>query len=264
MASGDASAGLDPSLAFHNDVLANEMQAVSEHVRRMASTASASSEPPVDPGPAPSDACRACGSTPAKMCAGCRSARYCSEACQRTDWPNHKQLCLEEKEKEKQRRKEAAKIPRPTIEFYYPLEAEDDNDGYTPCVHLESLGDAQSSDLHMLTGASDVVVHVGERSIKVYFCYPFSAPRVLRLRSPSARGGFTRQEFAQAVATTYKEIYEEEERSQTIAPQSAPGMLNRGFSNGSWGIWGHYLWDLHFHSAHYDHESGVYSLGIDS
>jgi hypothetical protein len=44
--------------------------------------------------------CQGCGKTqdgkdePFKKCAGCKSFHYCSEACQRADWENHKAACL--------------------------------------------------------------------------------------------------------------------------------------------------------------------------
>ncbi|KAK8128933.1 hypothetical protein PG984_010041 [Apiospora sp. TS-2023a] len=37
--------------------------------------------------------CTICGSTSAKYCSGCRSAAYCSQECQQTDWHAHKHLC---------------------------------------------------------------------------------------------------------------------------------------------------------------------------
>ena len=38
-------------------------------------------------------ACLICNKSPAKDCASCKSARYCSRECQQLDWPLHKTLC---------------------------------------------------------------------------------------------------------------------------------------------------------------------------
>lgn len=37
--------------------------------------------------------CTACNNTNGRHCARCKSARYCSTACQKADWPTHKLLC---------------------------------------------------------------------------------------------------------------------------------------------------------------------------
>ncbi|KAI2634751.1 hypothetical protein GGS26DRAFT_551210 [Hypomontagnella submonticulosa] len=39
------------------------------------------------------DLCIVCNVSGARFCDRCRSTRYCSEACQRADWPTHKLLC---------------------------------------------------------------------------------------------------------------------------------------------------------------------------
>lgn len=37
--------------------------------------------------------CRACQQPSARQCSGCKVVRYCSTACQKEDWPQHKLLC---------------------------------------------------------------------------------------------------------------------------------------------------------------------------
>jgi hypothetical protein len=37
--------------------------------------------------------CTACDKSDARLCSRCRSARYCSTACQQADWHTHKLLC---------------------------------------------------------------------------------------------------------------------------------------------------------------------------
>ncbi len=41
--------------------------------------------------------CNVCSKPRGKLCARCRSVRYCSSACQTTDWPRHKQSCRAKK-----------------------------------------------------------------------------------------------------------------------------------------------------------------------
>jgi hypothetical protein len=39
--------------------------------------------------------CTVCGKLEVQFCKQCKSARYCSKACQKVDWPIHKRLCAE-------------------------------------------------------------------------------------------------------------------------------------------------------------------------
>ncbi|KAJ4374740.1 hypothetical protein N0V83_001816 [Neocucurbitaria cava] len=48
--------------------------------------------PPVQP------LCAMCNHHSTKMCSGCKSIRYCSKACQRTDWAIHKLVCKDYQE----------------------------------------------------------------------------------------------------------------------------------------------------------------------
>ena len=45
------------------------------------------------PAPLPPAPCRHCGSPGVRRCGRCKEARYCSAACQRSDWPSHKATC---------------------------------------------------------------------------------------------------------------------------------------------------------------------------
>jgi len=38
--------------------------------------------------------CFVCKAIPTKCCSGCRTIRYCSQECQKIDWPRHKKECL--------------------------------------------------------------------------------------------------------------------------------------------------------------------------
>ena len=43
--------------------------------------------------PGPTAACSQCGTPATKKCSRCRAASYCSAACQRYAWPQHKSAC---------------------------------------------------------------------------------------------------------------------------------------------------------------------------
>ena len=91
------------------DNFAANLVAIREHVRRIAGTASSSQAvfPPLDSA-ARSDfrlllaqpdrlpTCSGCGASDVervKPCSACRAAAYCSTACQRRHWPQHKAEC---------------------------------------------------------------------------------------------------------------------------------------------------------------------------
>jgi hypothetical protein len=41
----------------------------------------------------PHESCVMCNTQPAKQCKQCHSSWYCSQECQKSDWPSHKLLC---------------------------------------------------------------------------------------------------------------------------------------------------------------------------
>ena len=48
--------------------------------------------------------CRACEKTGTAKCARCESESYCSKACQKQHWPEHKAACFTKEEREMQRK----------------------------------------------------------------------------------------------------------------------------------------------------------------
>jgi len=75
------------------------------------------------------------------------------------------------------------------------------------------------------------------KHIIIEFKYPLS--RGINLIY-SNKDGFTRADIYRCIHEGYTQLYAMEEDPGTINPQ----MLNRGFSDGPIGIWGHYISDL--------------------
>ncbi len=75
-----------------------KQRAAAARVRAAAAAAAAALVPTPAPQPTRQKCCAQCGQekpegTKLKMCGRCRQARYCSETCQTTDWPQHKLSC---------------------------------------------------------------------------------------------------------------------------------------------------------------------------
>ena len=60
------------------------------------------------------DTCDYCGQySTTKKCSGCKEARYCTPACQKSHWPDHKLLCRQiqaERDKKARRRELGEKL----------------------------------------------------------------------------------------------------------------------------------------------------------
>jgi hypothetical protein len=71
--------------------------------------------------------------------------------------------------------------------------------------------------------------------------YPLTNPDYLEIENERTFGGILWE-----IAKRYKEIYAGEDKTATEIKSPHPQLVNRGKSNGNYGIWGHDLGDLYF------------------
>ena len=98
-----AAAATEERLSVRVSALLELRAALTESAAALAAASAASSDAPAAvPAAAPSLSarfCSGCGRLPAagagvfKLCSGCRTASYCSAACQRSQWPAHRPAC---------------------------------------------------------------------------------------------------------------------------------------------------------------------------
>lgn len=100
---------------------------------------------------------------------------------------------------------------------------------------------------------------ISQDAITVLFDYPLDRAVIFECPGP-----VTVKDLITFVARTYEHIYKEEDRSASApAGQAAPGLLNRGTTDGRYGIWGHSLGDLFLEGFELG-EDGVWDLHIGS
>lgn len=71
--------------------------------------------------------------------------------------------------------------------------------------------------------------------------------------------------IVEEIVKKYREIYKEEE--ETLNPENTKesvAILNRGMTDGKWGIWGHSLSDLDLVRITLDTDTNELTLGVDS
>jgi len=96
--------------------------------------------------------------------------------------------------------------------------------------------------------------------IEITFDYPLGHEVTLKFRN---QGGFNRRDFLRAVAQGYRQIYREEDEAVGDPGQVSDTCINRGFSKGPHGIWGHYMGDLFF-EGYAQPKPGKFTLSIGS
>lgn len=75
--------------------------------------------------------------------------------------------------------------------------------------------------------------------------------------------GMTGEDLLVLARADYERIYKEEDAA-VGDPGHIPGMLNRQFSEGPYGIWGHDFSDLYFESIEIDSGDRLISFGMGS
>lgn len=98
-------------------------------------------------------------------------------------------------------------------------------------------------------------------TLKCKISYPLSNPCIFDITIPERCRSINY--IIDSIVNKYREIYEEEDRSKTETIPSGT-VLNRGFTNGTYGVWGHALSDLDLVSIKWDTETNELSLGVDS
>lgn len=93
-----------------------------------------------------------------------------------------------------------------------------------------------------LLGASTIMDD--RDAIDVVIDYPLTNPTTLHMTKP-----ITVERFARGIAAAYRVIYQEEERTSTRVAELAEGTLNRGESDGTYGISSHGIEDLFLEGA---------------
>ena len=130
----------------------------------------------------------------------------------------------------------------------------------SPYVHLKDPKD----DIANMLEPDEIVVH--KKKIYIKFDYPIDSEPVFILEAPQGSSGFSRAQIAYTVSKIYQYIYEEEDNSSQTTENTSvfPNLLNRGTSDGRYGISGHSLGDLDLHSMSYNPAEDLYSLSVDS
>ena len=75
---------------------------------------------------------------------------------------------------------------------------------------------------------------------------------------------FNTEDIVDQVCKKYHEIYREESETLSEIDKPNPHLINRGFSNGKWGIWGHDIGDLVLEEISLDTEKHRIDIEIGS
>lgn len=105
-------------------------------------------------------------------------------------------------------------------------------------------------------------VVISDSIIQMLFDFPFFNEFLFTF---SSYRGFTREQLMRIVHAKYCEIYDEESKTYTRYSSKKSkyvDKLNRGNSNGKYGIWGYELEDLFLYTIEYKAALDVYVLGI--
>lgn len=120
-----------------------------------------------------------------------------------------------------------------------------------------------------IEGQKDKNSFVGFKKAFVVADYPLSGEFVFEIVS-TKRSGFTKKQLCEEIVEIYNFIYDTEDdtsKKKATPIEKRKGLLNRDFTEGMFGIWGHDLGDLCLGGidVYKDSQNDIYiKLGIDS
>jgi hypothetical protein len=115
-----------------------------------------------------------------------------------------------------------------------PEEAKDFDNGIIDFISIEQ------PEVSQLLKPNEMVLPYN--SVTLVIDYPLEHRAFFEITT--TQQGFSRKELIEAISKRYHEVYEEESKTQTAPTESSPTVMNRGRSNGKYGIWGHSISDL--------------------
>lgn len=108
---------------------------------------------------------------------------------------------------------------------------------------------------------NDQVVLPRNKEYVLEIDYPLHTTAKFEIKSGTK--GISRGKLVSIVRKYYKKVYEIEDSTTKVKPSHIPNMLNRNFTDGKFGIWGHDIGDLVLVDASVS-KNNVITLGVDS
>ncbi len=109
-----------------------------------------------------------------------------------------------------------------------------------------------------LRNPNEIIIE--DETIKIEFTYPLSVRVEFEYNK---KGGFSRMDLWRCIYEGYKKIYDAEE-ADAGDPGNAPNLLNRGRSDGRYGVWGHSIGELYIEQINYNTRTKRISMFIGS
>src|SRR3972149_2578696 len=83
--------------------------------------------------------------------------------------------------------------------------------------------------------------NISHTELEVCLDYPLSGKFFFKIKSKT---GWSQLSLCKKICQLYRKIYDKEDKTATKGKGLIPGMFNRDYSNGKYGIWGHGIGDL--------------------
>jgi hypothetical protein len=142
-----------------------------------------------------------------------------------------------------------------SISFKYKFVNEDNGTEFYSSIWINNY------DRKLLKNPKKIVIK--DKKIAIEFSYPLENVFVFNFKS---KNGFTRRQLVEHIINTYKQIYEEEEKTNMDTGKVVTNcrLLNRPTTSGKYGIWGHAISDLVIEKILYEPKKKLVTLHIGS